>query len=269
MPVEVLYSSGPASAIHIAQPIAAIARWLQAFDPHYLLVSPTVAAAVLEQLGERPPALEEVRFAFEPVPAELERTLELRWGVRCSDLYSAGEVGHIAFRCREQARLHVQSENVLVELLDDDDQPTPPGMLGRVIVTSLHNFATPLVRYELGDYASSGDACACGRSSPVLAEVRGRVRHLARRPDGTTYWPVALKRIGAVAAVRQCQYVQTGLDAIEIRLVLERPLTLQEADRVCELARLALGYPYRIELVPVASLPPGPGGKFEEFLSAL
>lgn len=269
VPVEKLYSSGPAALIHIGQPIAAIADWLIEFDPHYLLASPTVVSALLERMPARPASLEEIRFAFEPVPAELESRLAASWGVRSTELYSAGEVGHIAFRCREHGRLHVQSESVLVELLDDRGRPSMPGSLGRVVVTALHNFATPLVRYDLADYARLGDACPCGRASPVISEVRGRVRNLARRPDGTVYWPVTLKKVGAIAAVRQFQYVQTAIDTIELRLVLARPLLAGEQSRLREIAQQALGYPYRIELASVPALNPGPGGKFEEFLSLI
>ena len=44
----------------------------------------------------------------------------------------------------------------------------PPGEIGRLVVTRLHHFATPLLRYDIGDYAEVGDACPCGRGLPVL-----------------------------------------------------------------------------------------------------
>jgi phenylacetate-coenzyme A ligase PaaK-like adenylate-forming protein len=70
----------------------------------------------------------------------------------------------------------VQSESVLLEIVDDAGRACAPGRAGRVVVTSLHNFATPLIRYELGDLAEFGAPCACGRSLPVISRVLGRSR---------------------------------------------------------------------------------------------
>lgn len=268
-PVAQLYPTGMASAIHIGFPVEALADWLRRFDPHYLLAYPSVVPALLEALPDKPPALEEVRFISEPLDADLERRLAEAWGVRCSDTYSANEVGYISFRCPEQGNSHVQSESVLVEVLDDRGRACGVGESGRVVVTSLHNQAMPLLRYDLGDYATVGAACACGRGSPVIGKVLGRVRNLVRTPDGRRYWPVALGKVRAVQPILQAQFVQVDLDSIEVRAVLSRPLREEELLRARELAREALGHPFRVDVVGVETIERGPSGKFEEFLSRL
>jgi phenylacetate-CoA ligase len=58
------------------------------------------------------------------------------------------------------------------------------------VVTPLHNFAMPLIRYAIGDYAEAGPPCACGRGLPVLARILGRARNLLTLPHG--------ERIGAI-----------------------------------------------------------------------
>tara|TARA_R100001039_G_C1850520_1_gene110742 strand:+ start:3369 stop:3659 length:291 start_codon:yes stop_codon:yes gene_type:complete len=80
----------------------------------------------------------------------------------------------------------VTSGTVIVEILDDHHQPCPPGVPGRVVVTSLHSFAMPIIRYELGDLAEWGPPCACGLTWPVIAALRGRVRRRVRLPDGSS-----------------------------------------------------------------------------------
>ncbi|MGZ8218531.1 MAG: phenylacetate--CoA ligase family protein [Methylomagnum sp.] len=268
-PVAQLYATGVASAIHIGFPIDILAGWLRRFDPHYLLAYPSIVPALLDVLPDKPPALEEVRFISEPLDSGLERWLAEKWGVRCSDTYSANEVGYIAFRCPEQGNSHVQSESVMVEVLDDRGRMCGVGESGRVVVTSLHNQAMPLLRYDLGDYVTVGAACACGRGSPVIGKVLGRVRNLVRTPDGRRYWPVALGKVRAVQPILQAQFVQADLETIQIRVVLSRPLREGELSRVGELAREALGYPFRVDVVRVESIERGPSGKFEEFLSRL
>ena len=269
-PVGLLYRSGPSSAMHIGKSVDELADWLVGFDPTYLLAYPSVMNPLMDAVaarGGRPPALEEVRLISEPLDPELQARIATEWQVRCTDLYSANEVGYLAFRCREQGALHVQSESLLVEVLDDAGQPCAPGETGRVVVTSLHNLATPLLRYEIGDYAEVGAPCKCGRGLSVLARIQGRVRNLVRTPDGRRYWPVALGRIRRVPALMQAQFVQTTLDTVELRVVLSRSLDDDEAEEARRHARAALGHPFNVVLVPVTEIPRGPTGKFEEFLS--
>ena len=266
------YRTGPFGIIHVGFPVDELARWLREFDPHYLVTHPSVAAALFDELGgpsAKPPSLQEITFVAEPLPPSLEARLAEEWGVRSAEYYSANEMGYIAFRCAECDRLHVQAEATLVEIIDEAGNPCGPGESGRVVVTPLHNLATPLIRYELGDYATVGEPCACGRTLPVIERVLGRVRNLAQTPDGRRYWPVALGKFMAMPSVRQFQYVQTALDTIQLRLVLNQTLTEEENSQAVELARAALGYPFRVEIVPVSEIARGPNGKFEEFLSLI
>jgi phenylacetate-CoA ligase len=269
-PVGLLYRSGPSSAIHIGKPVEQLADWLVSFDPSYLLAYPSIMNPLMDAVasrGGRPPSLEEVRLISEPVDPELQARLATEWQTRCTDLYSANEVGYIAFRCREQGALHVQSESLLVEVLDDAGQPCAPGETGRVVVTSLHNLATPLLRYEIGDLAEAGAPCPCGRGLPVLTRVMGRVRNLVRTPDGRRYWPVGLGRIRTVTPIIQAQFVQTALDTVELRAVCSRALSPEETADAVVKAREALGYPFEVSIVPMDEISRGPTGKFEEFLS--
>jgi len=205
----------------------------------------------------------------EPLDLELENRLVSAWGVRVSDIYTSNECGQIAFRCREHNNLHVQSEGIFVEILDDRGARCAPGETGQVVLTSLHNLATPLIRYQIGDYATVGETCGCGRASPVIRQVLGRVRNLALSPDGRRYWPTALGKTRVIAAIRQAQWVQTARDAIELRVVLDRPLTAAETQLAIDTVCKALGHPYRVEIVAVEAIARGPTGKFEEFLSLL
>jgi len=269
-PVAELFTTGRASVAHVGHPIGELAAWLKRVDPHYLLTSPSVAASLLDEFGEGPPrALEEVRLMDEPVDADLERRLLAQWKVQCCQLYSASEVGYIAFCCAEHSKLHVQTESIRVEILDAAGQPCAIGATGRVVVTPLHNLATPLIRYEIGDFATVGGPCGCGRAHPVIERVCGRVRNLARTPDGRRFWPVDLDEIEIIAPVRQAQYVQTALDHIDLRVALDRPLTPAEAAQAVALVREVLGYPFAVDIVVVDRIERGPTGKFEQFLTLL
>lgn len=270
-PAAAVYRTGPMSVMHVKQPVEVLAEWLRRFDPHYLLTYPSVAAALFDALGPggRTPSLEELRLISEPVDVEFEQRLKDDWGVRVTDIYSCNENGKIAQRCREHGNLHVQAEGIFVEILNDRGERCVPGESGQVVLTSLHNLATPLIRYQIGDYATVGEPCGCGRASLVIGRVLGRVKNMATSPDGKRYYPITLWKIRAVGPVRQSQWVQTARDAIELRVVVDRPLTEAETQRAADVVRETLGHPYRVTVVPVDEIARGPTRKFEEFLSLL
>src|SRR5262249_14466253 len=145
--------------------------------------------------------------------------------VEVVDSYSSEELGYIGLQCPGREHYHVQAENLLVEVLRGDGSPCVAGETGRMVVTTLHNFAMPFVRYANGDYAEVGPACPCGRGLPVLTRIAGRQRNMLMRPDGVQHWPSFPTEVwGGIAPVRQLQVVQDALDHVEVRLVLPRDL---------------------------------------------
>ncbi len=171
--------TGPAVGLHIDHDVQTQARWLIEQAPASLISHPSNLLALarwFEQTGERPPALADLRSVAEGVTAEQRDVCQRVFGVPLVDSYSTKALGYLALQCPRHPHYHVQSEGVLLELLDEHGQPVPAGATGRVVVTSLHNFAMPFVRYDTGDRATAGGACDCGRTLPVLAHIEGRAR---------------------------------------------------------------------------------------------
>ena len=244
--------------------------WLQEYEPEYLLVHPTNLESLLRysrETGFRPAGLRAVLTLGEVLEDDVRAACTETWGVAPTDSYSCKEVGMIACQCPEHAHYHVQSESLLVEILDETGAPCAPGATGRVVLTDLHNFASPLIRYEIGDYAEVGETCSCGRGLPVLTRILGRTRNMLRLPDGGEMWPrLGTRRIGRIPAVRQIQIVQPKLERLVVRYVAAGELS--DADRTALRAAVAAAVPVpmEIELVPVEDIPRSASGKFEEFL---
>lgn len=100
--------------------------------------------------------------------------------------YGCGEVGPIAYECPE-GTLHLIPTNHFVELLRDDGTPAAPGEPGSVVITDLNNAVMPLIRYRVGDTASLGHGCPCGRSFPVLEDVFGREYDAVKSRSGRRF----------------------------------------------------------------------------------
>ena len=190
------------------------------------------------------------------------------WHARVTDIYSANEVGYLALQCPGRDSYHVQAESCFVEVLDDAGAPCGPGQSGRVVVTPLHNFAMPLIRYELGDYAEVGAACPCGRGLPVLSRVLGRTRNMVVLPNGDRRWPIfGAFHFAEIAPVRQHQLIQRGATQVEVRLVVDRALTDPELARIRGRVVESLGFPFELVFSFPSEIGRSPGGKYEEFRS--
>ncbi|MDP2783119.1 MAG: hypothetical protein Q8O38_00805 [Sulfurimicrobium sp.] len=270
---DLLFDTGPCAVLPINTDVAAQLRWLVQRNPDYLLIYPTVLAAVLRRLqadGLALPRLREVRTVGEVLPDATRDLCRKVLGVPVVDLYSSNEVGNIALQCPESGLYHIQSESLLVEILDASGAPCAPGASGRVVVTTLHGFAMPLLRYELRDYAEVAPPCRCGRGLPGLRRIQGRVRNMLVTPRGEIRWPlVGFAEYREVAPVRQYQIAQLARDHIEFRLVTDRSLADGEEAALTAILRSSLGDFARIDVRYFADLPLGVNGKFEEFVSLL
>ena len=264
-------ATGPSVGHSIRTDAAALLDWLHGERPGYLLTYPSLVkelARLSLSRGVRLPGLAEVRTLAESLGPEVRILCRDAWGVGVTDMYSATEVGYIALQCPDHTHYHVQSEGVLVEILDDAGRPCTPGQIGRIVVTSLHNFAMPLVRYDIGDYAEVGAPCDCGRGLPVLTRILGRVRNTLVTADGNRYWPIfGTRALMESAPIRQYQFVQKTPQRVDARLVVTTPLTAEQEGRFRERVTSQLPPGIELHLVYVDRLERSASGKYEEFVS--
>jgi phenylacetate-CoA ligase len=270
-----LFHSGPAWHLPITTDVDTQLRWLRSVDPHVLLTYPPNLVALMARMRRDAivlPRLREVRTISGTVTAALREECLATLGVPLTDLYSAQEVGVIGLQCPGSGLLHAQAEHLLVEVLDAQGRPCREGEVGQVVVTDLHNFAMPLIRYALRDWAERGPVCPCGRGLPTLRAVKGRTRNMAFSPDGRQFWPVlGLDRFRQVVPdLRQYQLVQTACDAITVHLVCAPVPANAQLRMLQNVLEEALGYAYRWTWqVQATELPLTGSGKFEEFVCAL
>lgn len=264
---------GPSRALHITATTEQQLEWLLRRDVGYLLHYPSGLADLVQatrRRGVRLPGLKGVRTFGEPVTPELRDEIQGAWGVGVVDMYSTQELGYLALQCPDHPHLHVQSESVVLEVLREDGSPCAIGETGRVVATSLHNLAMPLLRYDLGDQAVLGPPCPCGRGLPVIERVLGRVHQTFVTADGDRIWlVVGVHRLRDLAPVAQHQFVQKATDHLELRLVPSRPPRPdeEEALRAYLLEKLPAGV--RVTLTWVDEIPRAPGGKFLDFISEI
>ncbi len=269
--VDTIYRSGPSCLLSIQNDVSVQARWLASENPDYLLSYPSNLAALashFQDSGEKLPALRGVQSYGEMLSPAVRVACWEAWGVEVRDMYSSQEVGYMALQCPTGEHYHVQSEVVRLEVLDEQDEPCPPGGVGRVVVSILHNWAMPLFRYEVGDYAEVGGECTCGRRLPVLRRIMGRQRNMLALPNGQKTWPTFPHKAWAhLDAIRQLQLVQHQVDHIEARTVGPRPLTAEEEGEFARMLQERFKFPFRVTFSYRQQIDRAESRKFEDFVS--
>ncbi len=271
-PAAALFKTGPAQIIPISTDIKQQIALLTAFQPDNLLTYPNNLEALTRACardGIRFPGLRHVRTIGETVSERLREDTRAAFGVPLEDIYSSEEFGVVAIQCPDSGLYHVMAESVIVEVLDGDGRPCGEGEIGALVITDLHNFATPLFRYRIADHAEVAGPCSCGRGLPTLKRFAGRTRNLIVTPDGRRYWPVfGFRKFRDIAPIQQYQVVQETVNLVEVRFVSETPVTPEQEAALRTLIQTSLEHPFEVKFTYFGGrIPRGTNGKFEEFIS--
>lgn len=186
--------------------------------------------------------------------------------------YGSRDGGMTALGCRA-SNLHVQAENVIIELLDPDGQPVQPGEVGEITMTLLEARAMPLIRYRIGDLArqatgksiNADGICECGLALPALMEVRGRVTDQIVRRDGNR-----LRRMHALSLIyvlreaeglNKFQITQSSLHQLDVNVVANERFTPKVQSTVEQRLRQRMGNDVDITIRRCRSIPANAAGK--------
>jgi len=149
-------------------------------------------------------------------------TIESVFGVNVFDRYGCEEVGLIGCECERHSGLHMNIDHLIVEFLDEENQPAAHDVVAHVVITDLLNHDMPLLRYRVEDLAASmSERCACGRGLPLMHRVAGRVADFLIRRDGVRVAGISLieNSLTRIPGFAQMQIIQHAVDRIELRVV--------------------------------------------------
>jgi phenylacetate-CoA ligase len=111
------------------------------------------------------------------------------FGAPVLELYTSVECAIQASECRATGDLHVAEDGVILEVLEGNE-PVREGERGEVVLTNLHAFTMPFIRYRLGDIVTKGsESCRCGRPYGTIRAVQGRMIDYFPLPGGRAVHP--------------------------------------------------------------------------------
>jgi len=161
--------------------------------------------------------------------------IEAAFGCSCYSSYISTEAGAIAIEC-ENKKMHINSDSLMVEILDENGDPLPAGEEGNIILTCYDGgYGSPIIRYsgcsDVGQILSEG--CGCGLNTPVMGPVKGRIVDSIHLPDGRIYHAFSMtdpmweiQRDHGNGRIRQYQIVQHELNVIIISVVRNEEKTM-------------------------------------------
>jgi phenylacetate-CoA ligase len=156
----------------------------------------------------------------------------------------------------------VNPEVGIIEIIDEEGRAVAPGQEGELVCTGLGNTLQPLIRYRIGDYArwAMQQDCDCGRRTPVLEGIDGRVEECCYTEDGRRIirFDTVFK---GVANIRQAQVIQESLRAFTIAVIPTSGFGPADISTLRANMCLHVG-DVDVRVVTVNEIPRTAGGKF-------
>lgn len=268
------FDTGPCVSLNINSSAAEQAEWLVRENPDYLLTHPTNILRVATHCIENKiklPNLKQINTLSEILRPETRDLCREAWDVEITDNYTSREIGYMALQCPEHEHYHVQSEGVYLEVVDDQGKACKTGEIGRILVTHIHNFAMPFIRYEVGDYAEVGELCTCGRGLPVLKQILGREQNMLTKPNGEKVWTLlsegAIRKLLKITPILEYQFVQKSKSLLEARFIVSRPLDKPETEQTHAWLAEKFGSDLEFQLSFPDELQRSKSGKLQDFIS--
>jgi phenylacetate-CoA ligase len=155
------------------------------------------------------------------------------------DGYGLNDGGIAAYECSEHCGLHIDTERAVMEVVDGDGNQLESGE-GKILATSLFNYAMPFIRYDTGDLGTiTGDVCGCGRGYKLLKELVGRSVDVLVTPEGKNVhgWFFLYIFWKYCKGIKEYQVVQEKLDKIIIKIVPEEDFDEKQLDKIGEIVK--------------------------------
>lgn len=216
------------------------------------------------------PSLKQVIVTSEMLFEEDRQIMLKAFGVPVVNEYGASELGVMA-HSNNKGQLVLNQETLLIEILDNDNQPVAEGQQGRIVITGLYNKAHPMIRYDIGDIGVLGKD---KNGALVLDKLIGRTNDIAHLPDGKvvpglTFYYVTKSIIEDGSDVKEFTIEQLAPDRFKVLYASIQPLDTKMKTTVLEALNRYVGDRLEIEFEHVQQLKRSKSGKLKQFISKL
>jgi phenylacetate-CoA ligase len=248
---------------------------LNEFGPDHVVGYGSYLGALFREIHQRKIPIHRpklITYSADSMPDADRLLIEREFGIPVVSTYQCTEIQRMAFYCEQRTGFHLSLDLVAARVVDDENREVAPGESGHIIVSNLTNRATVLLNYKLGDIVTRAKLpCPCGRTLPMIENIRGRSGDVLRLADGRVMHAlVATEPLLAVREVRQVQVVQQARDRFVLRAVAmpgaNKP---QVSSTLASALRSKVGSTASVEVEWLEAIAPGPNGKVKPVISEL
>jgi len=196
-------------------------------------------------------------------------TIEKAFGCKLFDFYGMAERVAFATECELHDGKHINMDFSVLEVINNDSEPSAPGQMGRIVATGFHNYAMPLIRYRTSDVTVlRGKPCSCGRSFDLMENVTTKDEDIISTKDGRY---ISSSIINAVThhltSIAEHQVIQDDLEHVRM-LIVKKPEFLESDGKFLEEnLRKIMGDGMDIKVEYVDDIPRTTAGKFRWVIS--
>ncbi len=194
-------------------------------------------ATLIQKYQIDPPRLDGIVIGAERLFDFQRGKIEESFSCPVYNRYGSTEFSNVASECLQQEGLHINVDSLWVEVVDEQDRPVLEEP-GDIIITDLHNYAMPLIRYRTGDIGTMGtERCSCGRTFPMLRDIKGRASEVLRTEDGRTIHDMYfLWKLSRVPGIDRFQVIQDSLNHLDVNIVHDGSVSRELTSRNVEQA---------------------------------
>jgi len=243
---------------------------LKKLQPRVIICLPSLLATMAYEnmksdIGFR---IDKILSCSEMLSESTKKLVEHSFGCEVYDAYGAVETSWVAWQC-EEGGLHLYSDSLVAEIVDDQGNPVKEGEYGNIVLTTLWKRSMPLIRYQVGDRAALGPECPCGRGLHTLKPIEGRADDFIVLPSGK---PSPARFIHWVfypmMEVLLFQAVQDSPGQVHVKIVpAGKPLSETLKKNIIQKIKESYQEPLEVTLEEVHSLPRGKTGKIKSVIS--
>jgi phenylacetate-CoA ligase len=250
-----------------------IYKTLISFNPKIIKSYPSILMTVCEYFNKTGYKFEAkaVHIGGEKLYDFQRKLIEETFNCPVYDYYAARDMKQVACNCTEKNGLHVFMENVIFEVVDENGNPMEEGE-GDIVLTDLHNYAMPFIRYKIGDRAkiSKNRKCKCGRNLQIIDEIIGRTFEIIEFPNGNrvggTFWTLILK---SIPGIKDFQVIKKESNKILIKYTSETPGSIKNFKELINNIHKFSGNDLILEFNEVDNIPVTKAGKMQFVISEI
>lgn len=247
--------------------------WLRTHPPRMLFGYPSALSYIARHAEKRGVSLHDlgIEVAFvtsERLYDEQRNIIGRAFDCRVANGYGGRDAGFIAHEC-PHGGMHISAEDIVVETVDAQGNPTPAGKAGEIVVTHLATAEFPFVRYRTGDVGVLDEhPCPCGRGLPLLRDLQGRTTDFVVAEDGTVMHGLALIYIlRDMPGIDGFKVTQESRSLTRVQIVPTAQFEAHRIDQIVQGFRQRLGAGVEVRVDLVAAIAPERSGKYRYVVS--